>query len=124
MVLCRGPTAGAMKMRSPRGFEQIEALLVRDLTVIEEIDLMRERRFDRYRGAHVCGDALAVRVRRTSGRTDFVVTHDGMVRTRARDGLIAGDVELQGVDAFAQQQPARPRHIRPAPSTTIAIDSR
>ena len=45
------------------GLQEVEALLVGVLAVIEDVDLVLERQLDRRGCAHVGGDTLAVRVR-------------------------------------------------------------
>src|SRR5262249_33679217 len=45
-----------------RGLQQVEAFLVRVFAVIEDVYAVPERKLDRSRGAHVGGDALAVRM--------------------------------------------------------------
>ena len=94
-----------------RGLQEVEALFVRILAVIQDIDPVLERQLDRRGCAHVGGDALAVRMRSPHRRGQLVGAHDRDVRAGVGNGLVAGDVELDRVHAFADQHPHGAQHL-------------
>ena len=67
---------------------------------------MFQRQFDRRGCADVRRHSLAMRVRNVRGHCQFVFPHDGLVRTRSGDGLIAGHIQLDRVHPFAYQRSA------------------
>ena len=105
------PDCGCYEYALARRLQEVQAFLVGIFAVIEDVDSVPERELDRGRSAHMGSDALAVRVRGQRSRADFHLVHDILVGTRVRNGLVSGDVQLDRVDAFADQHPACFGHL-------------
>ena len=71
------------------GLHEVQAFLVGVFAVIQDVHTMLERQLDRCRRTHVSGYPFAVCMRGFDRRRQLVLAHDGDVRARARNGLIA-----------------------------------
>lgn len=72
-----------------RGFHQVQAFFISEFAVVQNIHAVPERHLDRRCRAHVCGDSFAMRVRGLDRGPDLFIEHDGYVRARAGNGLVA-----------------------------------
>src|SRR6201747_1718525 len=98
---------GADKDAVPRGVEHVDRFPIREVAVIDAVDLVAHRALDRFRGTRMAGDTLAPVMRHFNRRRDFGFGHRHRLGPYVAREFIAGDVDFYVFDAFPDAEAAR-----------------
>jgi hypothetical protein len=93
-----------------RRFQHVERLLVGEARVVDDVQAVTHRLLDRAGRARVARHPLAADLRLLHRDRHLFVAHPVRRRVRARDQVVARQVELDGVDAVLQEHPHRLAH--------------
>ncbi len=105
------PSAGARKTSSSRGLEEVVGLSLDEIAVIDDAESVPQRHSYGAVGACVARQPSAAFVRLLGGRGHFRLRIGATPAEAAAHEVIAGDVDLDCVDAFADHRAHGAAHL-------------